>query len=61
MIDERAAKEQTHMHKHAIRSLIAAAVTSLALIAAGSADADVAAGASAHGRDMSPWTVTHGH
>jgi len=60
MIVKRAAKEQTQMHKHAIRSLVAAAVTSLALIAVGSADADVAAGASAHGRDLSPWTVTHG-
>jgi hypothetical protein len=48
------------VNKHAIRALVAAAVTSLALIAVGSASADVAAGAGAHGRDISPWTVTHG-
>ena len=48
------------MNKHAIRTLVAAAVTSLALIAVGSASADAAAGAGAHGRDLSPWTVTHG-
>ena len=48
------------MNSYAIRSFVAAAVTSLALIAVGSANADVAAGASAHGRDLSPWTVTHG-
>ena len=60
MIDERAAKEQTQVNKHAIRTLVAAAVTSLALIAVGSASADAAAGAGAHGRDISPWTVTHG-
>jgi hypothetical protein len=48
------------MNKHAIRTLVAAAATSLALIAVGSANADVAGGASAHGRDISPWTVTHG-
>ena len=47
------------MNKHAIRTLVAATVTSLALIAVGSASADVVAGASGHGRDMTPWTVTH--
>ena len=48
------------MNTHAIRSLVAAAVTTLALVAVGSANADVAAGASTHGRDVTPWTVTHG-
>ncbi|HEX6695275.1 MAG TPA: hypothetical protein VF080_00710 [Solirubrobacteraceae bacterium] len=61
MIDGRAAKEHSHMNKHAIRTLIAAAVTTLALIAVGSANADAAAaGTSTQGRDISPWTVTHG-
>ena len=61
MIDERATKEQTRMNKHAIRTLVAAGATSLALIAVGSANAGVIASASTHGGDITPWTVTHGH
>jgi hypothetical protein len=48
------------MSKHAIRTLIAAVITAVGLIAAGWANADAPAGASAHSRDISPWTVTHG-
>jgi hypothetical protein len=47
------------MNNHAIRSLVAAAATSVALIAVGTANADVVAGSSAHGGDVKPWQVTH--
>ena len=47
------------MHKHAIRSLVAAAATSVALIAVGTANADVVVGPSAHGTDLKPWQTTH--
>jgi len=61
MIDERATEEQANMKTHAIRTLVAAGATSCALIAAGSANAGVIAAASTHDRDITPWTVTHGH
>ena len=48
------------MNKHAIRTLVAAGATSFALIAVGSANAGVIASASTHGRDIPPWTTTHG-
>lgn len=47
------------MHKRAIRSLVAAAATSVALIAVGTANADVVVSPSAHGHEVTPWQVTH--
>ena len=47
------------MHKHAIRSLVAAAATSVALIAVGTANADVVVSPSARGSDITPWQTTH--
>jgi hypothetical protein len=47
------------MNRHAIRSLVAAAATSVALIAVGTANADVTAVPSARGHDVTPWQVTH--
>ena len=48
------------MNKHAVRSLVAAAATSVALITVGSASAQVVAAPSAHGADIAPWQTTHG-
>jgi hypothetical protein len=48
------------MNKHAVRGLVAAAATSVALIAVGSASAQVVAAPTARGADITPWQTTHG-